>query len=121
MIVKDTDLKELQDSDNYIALGSFDGVHLGHLSLIHKICEEAKRHNGKSIVYTFKNHYYFPSVGEDFVSNIVIDDQGEEHETGGPLYLDLSTNKLYKWGNLKYEFFDYAIEELQVITCGGAN
>ncbi|MGN0145334.1 MAG: bifunctional riboflavin kinase/FAD synthetase [Clostridium sp.] len=56
MIVKDTDLKELQDSDNYIALGSFDGLHLGHLSLIHKICEEAKRHNGKSIVYTFKNH-----------------------------------------------------------------
>ena len=75
----------------------------------------------KPKVYTFKNHYYFPSVGEEFVSNIVTDDQGEEHETGGLLYLDLSTNKLYKWENLKYEFFDYAIEELQVITCGGAN
>ena len=50
----------------------------------------------KPKVYTFKNHYYFPSVGEEFVSNIVTDDQGEEHETGGPLYLDLSTNKLYK-------------------------
>ena len=75
----------------------------------------------KPKVYTFKNHYYFPSVGEEFVSKIVTDDQGEEHETGGPLYLDLSTNKLYKWKDLKYEFFDYAIEELQVITCGGAN
>ena len=75
----------------------------------------------KPKVYTFKNHYYFPSVGEEFVSQIITDDQGEEHETGGPLYLDLSTNKLYKWENLKYEFFDYAIEELQVITCGGAN
>lgn len=75
----------------------------------------------KPKVYTFKNHYYFPSVGEEFVSQIVTDDQGNEHETGGPLYLDLSTNKLYKWENLKYEFFDYAIEELQVITCGGAN
>lgn len=75
----------------------------------------------KPKVYTFKNHYYFPSVGEEFVSNIVTDDQGNEYETGGPLYLDLSTNKLYKWENLKYEFFDYAIEELQVITCGGAN
>ena len=50
----------------------------------------------KPKVYTFKNHYYFPSVGEEFVSNIVTHDQGEEHETGGPLYLDLSTNKLYK-------------------------
>lgn len=56
MIVKDTDLKELQTSDNYIALGSFDGLHLGHLSLIHKICEEAQKNNGKSIVYTFKDH-----------------------------------------------------------------
>ena len=73
----------------------------------------------KPKVYTFKNHYYFPSVGEEFVSKI-IDDQGEEHETGGPLYLDLSTNKLYKWKD-GYEFFDYAIEELQIITCGGAN
>lgn len=75
----------------------------------------------KPKVYTFKNHYYFPSVGEEFVSKTITDDQGKEHETGGPLYLDLSTNKLYKWENLKYEFFDYAIEELQVITCGGAN
>lgn len=77
----------------------------------------------KPKVYTFKNHYYFPSIGEDFVSNIVIDDQGEKHETGGPLYLDLSTNKLYKWKDLKYEFFDYAIEgsNIQIITCGGAN
>lgn len=83
----------------------------------------------KPKVYTFKNHYYFPSIGEEFVSKIVVnkeeDEQGVEHEveheTGGPLYLDLSTNKLYKWKDLKYEFFDYAIEELQVITCGGAN
>ena len=77
----------------------------------------------KPKVYTFKNHYYFPSIGEEFVSKIVTDDQGEEHETGGPLYLDLSTNKLYKWKDLKYEFFDYAIEgsNIQIITCGGAN
>ena len=76
----------------------------------------------KPKVYTFKNHYYFPSVGEEFVSNIVTDDQDKEHETGGPLYLDLSTNKLYKWKD-GYEFFDYAIEgsNIQIITCGGAN
>ena len=39
MIIKDTDLKDIQTSDNYIALGSFDGLHLGHLSLIHKFHE----------------------------------------------------------------------------------
>ncbi|WP_294392159.1 bifunctional riboflavin kinase/FAD synthetase [uncultured Clostridium sp.] len=56
MIIKDTDLKDIQTSDNYIALGSFDGLHLGHLSLIHKVHEEAQKNGGKSIVYTFKNH-----------------------------------------------------------------
>ena len=76
----------------------------------------------KPKVYTLKNHYYFPSVGEEFVSKTITDDQGKEHETGGPLYLDLSTNKLYKWKD-GYEFFDYAIEgsNIQIITCGGAN
>ena len=56
MIIKDTDLKDIQTSDNYIALGSFDGLHLGHLSLIHKVHEEAQKNGGKSIVYTFKSH-----------------------------------------------------------------
>ena len=41
---------------NYIALGSFDGLHRGHLSLVKKAVSLAKEHNGKSIVYTFKNH-----------------------------------------------------------------
>lgn len=40
----------------YIALGSFDGLHLGHMSLINKVMEEAKINNAKSMVYTFKNH-----------------------------------------------------------------
>lgn len=75
----------------------------------------------KSKVYTFKNTYYFPPVGEEFISKVIKDEQEIEHETGGPLYLDLSTNKLYKWENTQYKFFDYAIEELQIITCGGAN
>ena len=34
----------------------------------------------KPKVYTFKNHYYFPSVGEEFVSKITTNDQGEEHD-----------------------------------------
>ena len=41
---------------SYVALGSFDGLHSGHLSLVNKIIELAKENKGKSIVYTFKNH-----------------------------------------------------------------
>lgn len=41
---------------NYIALGSFDGLHRGHLSLVRKAVKLARDNNGESIVYTFKNH-----------------------------------------------------------------
>lgn len=42
--------------ESYIALGSFDGLHLGHLTLVKRIVELAKENGGRSIVYTFKNH-----------------------------------------------------------------
>lgn len=56
MIIIDKDLQDVQNSNNYIALGSFDGLHIGHLSLIYKVVEIAKKNNGKSMVFTFKNH-----------------------------------------------------------------
>jgi riboflavin kinase/FMN adenylyltransferase len=56
MIIIDKDIEDIQSSNNYIALGSFDGLHIGHLSLINKVVEIAKKNNGKSIVFTFKNH-----------------------------------------------------------------
>lgn len=45
-----------KEMNNYAALGSFDGLHLGHLSLINKVKELAAKNNGKSMVFTFKNH-----------------------------------------------------------------
>ena len=41
---------------NFVALGSFDGLHKGHLSLIRKIKQLAEEGERQSIVYTFKNH-----------------------------------------------------------------
>jgi len=40
----------------YIALGSFDGLHLGHMRLIKECINLAKKNNGLSMVFTFKNH-----------------------------------------------------------------
>ena len=37
MIIINKDLKDIQNSNNYIALGSFDGLHIGHLSLRYKV------------------------------------------------------------------------------------
>ena len=56
MLVYDNLTLKNSTNDNFVALGSFDGLHLGHLSLINKVKEVAKDSNGKSMVFTFKNH-----------------------------------------------------------------
>lgn len=76
MIIKDIYEKDILTSDNYIALGSFDGLHLGHLSLIHKVHKEAEKNGGRSIVYTFKNH---PRVllNKSDVPKLLMDNNGK--------------------------------------------
>ncbi len=39
-----------------VALGMFDGVHLGHASVIHHAIDKAKEIDGTAIVFTFSNH-----------------------------------------------------------------
>ncbi|WP_195263598.1 MULTISPECIES: bifunctional riboflavin kinase/FAD synthetase [unclassified Clostridium] len=56
MIVIDDIIMENKDSDNYVALGSFDGLHYGHLSLVKKTVQVANEKKGKSMVFTYKNH-----------------------------------------------------------------
>ena len=56
MIVIDDIIMKDKESDNYVALGSFDGLHYGHLSLVRKTIQVAKEKNGRSMVFTYKNH-----------------------------------------------------------------
>ena len=54
-------IKKLNDStEKYsrpvIALGMFDGVHLGHASVINRAKEIAKKIGGATMVFTFSNH-----------------------------------------------------------------
>lgn len=56
MIVIDDIIIDNKDSDNYVALGSFDGLHCGHLSLVKKTVQVANQKKGKSMVFTYKNH-----------------------------------------------------------------
>lgn len=55
-MVKDKKYINNDNTYSYIALGSFDGLHKGHLSLVEKIVKLSKENGDKSIVYTFKNH-----------------------------------------------------------------
>ena len=39
-----------------LALGNFDGIHLGHLGILKKVSERAREMGGTSAVFTFKEH-----------------------------------------------------------------
>ncbi|MBC2855703.1 MAG: bifunctional riboflavin kinase/FAD synthetase [Cetobacterium sp.] len=41
---------------SYVAIGAFDGIHIGHRQLIELAVLKAKQNGGKSIVFTFANH-----------------------------------------------------------------
>ena len=56
MLIYDNKAFDEESKNNYIALGSFDGLHLGHLSLVRKVKSLAEENGGRSIVFTFKNH-----------------------------------------------------------------
>ena len=46
----------LGDKGTAVALGTFDGVHIGHQSIIQRAMNLAKAHKLVSVVYTFSNH-----------------------------------------------------------------
>ena len=57
MIVLHDNFKTKLKDNTFIALGSFDGLHKGHLTLINKVLELSKLNgNVKSMVNTFANH-----------------------------------------------------------------
>lgn len=56
MILINNDFNKVVKKKTYVALGSFDGIHKGHLALINKSIELAKKNDSLSMVYTFKNH-----------------------------------------------------------------
>lgn len=62
----------------FLALGNFDGVHLGHQKILKRAVEDAKRANGIAAVFTFREH-----------------PQKILHTGGGPLLLTSVEQKLF--------------------------
>lgn len=56
MEVIKVDLSICVEEESYIALGNFDGVHLGHKVLIDSVVNNAKKNNLPSSVLIFKEH-----------------------------------------------------------------
>lgn len=56
MIVENEKTFTNKEEGSYIALGSFDGLHEGHISLVKKVVSLAKENKCLSVIYTFSNH-----------------------------------------------------------------
>ena len=42
--------------DTVLAMGNFDGIHLGHQALLRRVIQEARERSGSSVVLTFEPH-----------------------------------------------------------------
>ncbi len=56
MIIIEDNFNKRINEKTVIALGGFDGLHIGHRALIDKTISVAKKKDCKSMIFTFKNH-----------------------------------------------------------------
>lgn len=69
--------KKLTDK-TYIALGNFDGLHKGHMTLINRVVDEALLNDCKSLVYTFSNHP-LTVAAPDRTPKLIMDNEQKLH------------------------------------------
>lgn len=55
-IIDDILLTKEKFENVYVAIGAFDGIHMGHRELISRAVKKAREKNGKAVVFTFLNH-----------------------------------------------------------------
>ncbi|MGL4977579.1 MAG: bifunctional riboflavin kinase/FAD synthetase [Cetobacterium sp.] len=55
-IIDDILLTKEKFENIYVAIGAFDGIHMGHRELISRAVKKAREKNGKAVVFTFLNH-----------------------------------------------------------------
>lgn len=58
------------DTETVVAVGSFDGVHLGHQALLARLTERARHHRVPSVVYTFDPPTRVLTQGVEFLSTL---------------------------------------------------
>lgn len=78
MIIIENNFIENIDYSTYIALGSFDGIHLGHLELINHTINLSKQYNSKSMIVTFKKHP-LSVINNDFTPKLLSSNEMKSH------------------------------------------
>jgi len=51
-----TDIENIKIERSVVSVGTFDGLHKGHLKVINKTIQKAKEMNAVSVVFTFWPH-----------------------------------------------------------------
>jgi len=74
MIVLNDSFKVKLKYKTYVTIGSFDGLHKGHLSLINKAVELSKKSNVKSMVNTFKEHP-LNTINKNIAPKLIMDNE----------------------------------------------
>lgn len=74
MKILDGNFQGTLEKQSYLALGSFDGLHLGHISLMNKVKELSEKNNANSIIYTFSNHP-LTVVNKEKVPKLIMDNE----------------------------------------------
>lgn len=78
MIVLEDSFTQYFNNGTYIALGSFDGLHIGHMSLVNKTIRLAEKNNAKSMVFTFRNHPLM-TINPEMSPKLIMDNSSKLH------------------------------------------
>lgn len=74
MIVIEDKFKSFLPHKTFVALGSFDGIHMGHINLINKSIQLSKQYNAKSMIFTFKNHP-LTTINKELAPKLIMDNE----------------------------------------------
>jgi riboflavin kinase/FMN adenylyltransferase len=55
-LLRDVAALDLDQRDGAVAIGNFDGVHLGHARIVERLIAQARRVGGPAVVFTFDPH-----------------------------------------------------------------
>jgi riboflavin kinase / FMN adenylyltransferase len=74
-IITSLDKINMDNCETGVALGNFDGVHIGHRTLIVNLVNYCREKNLKSVVYTFRNHPKKITSSKGIPGKIICDEQ----------------------------------------------
>lgn len=115
-IVRKIEEIQIEEQKTGVALGTFDGLHIGHQHVIKTLVEKCKKNNLRSVVYTFSNHPREFTKKDDLPNRILTLDEKIKHfEELGIDELILVEFDSYQMNIEAHDFIvDFLLKKLQM-------